>query len=183
MLTSLWPFQFKDANVQATPPSIQKGEFEKGLYVSEENKTLLDQPATAIDLSTLTGLVVRDWQHDVSIINTLTPNVIKLEDNDPIFKLLQAKRADFYLSEFVNNENLQECELRLCNVPLKGIKVKLYDTRHFVISKTSKNGRYYAKILISGMQKLRAQGRIRALYEQMGFINSQVKDWIVINSD
>lgn len=179
--SSLWPFQYAHADIQVTRPSIRKGEFEKGIYVSASNHQLLAKNADTIDIKSLTGLTVSYWKHDVEVMKELTPNVVLIEYNPAVFKLLHAKRADFVLLEFAGNTTFEICQNEYCIYPLQGLKVAIQDSRHFVTSKTSKQGVALYKALNSGLKKLRQQGRIRKIYEDMGFLNAKVKDWKVLN--
>lgn len=181
LTSSLWPFQYESNDVLVSSPSIRKGEFEKGIYVSSKNQSLLQLPTDKIDLKTLTGLTISDWKHDVAVMQSLTQNVVLIEYNPAVFKLLEAKRADFVLLEFAATSTFQICQGEYCIYPLQGIKVAIYDTRHFVASNTSKQGARYFNLLNSGLKKLRKQGRIREIYEEMGFLNPKVKNWKVIN--
>ncbi len=179
--SSLWPFEFKNSDVNVTEAAVLKGEFEKGLYVSNKNTKLLNQSLNKSDIKKLTGITISKWRHDVELMKTLTPKVVEIEHHLATFKLLDTQRGDFVLSEFSNQETFQICQQTICITALQGLKVVIEDTRHFVASKSTQNGKQYFQLLSSGMAKLKEKGRIRQLYEQMGFINPKVKDWKRLN--
>lgn len=89
-------------------------------------------------------------------------------------------RSDVMLAAFYNTSDLSFTQDGKRFVPIKGFKVKLPGSRHFVVSNSRQENKQIYEIIEKGLSILREKGQIEKAYRQSGFINDQVKDWLVI---
>ena len=64
---------------------------------------------------------------------------------------------------------------------MPNIKVALYGTRHFAVSKKAKDSKLILQQLNDGIMQLLANGIIEKAYRQAGFFNEQVENWQRLN--
>lgn len=181
-VTAIWQsdaLSIKES-VFITSPLLRNGEAEAGFYTSEENKK-----ATAVtelaDLRQLHAISNQHWQVDWKIMSAIG---FKHLDNVSQFTqmtdMIIKGRSDVMLAAFYNTSDLSFTQDGKRFVPIKGFKVKLPGSRHFVVSNSKKENKQVFEIIEKGLSILREKGQIEKAYRQSGFINHQVKDWLVI---
>ena len=83
--------------------------------------------------------------------------------------------------KFSSIQNMEICQFDVCLLPITGLKIVFHDSRHLLISRTSKMGKVFFDVINAGIKALRKTGEIRRRLEQTGLININAKDWLVIN--
>ncbi len=181
---SMWLENIADArgSVYISDPVIEYGEYVAGLYVSVDNKRLLN--AKYADLTNITvvtnGLWRADWR---ALQNTPVKILNYLGSWQDMISLVRVGLVDAMLINFSVGETLELEYQGHKYRPIPNMKVILPDTRHFVVSKNHPDGARVFKALNKGLAKLKAKGRIRKFYQQGNFFNYRVADWQVINTN
>lgn len=177
---SVWKREALNLAGSITEPIFRNREFEKGIYVMSDSR-LLNQKVNKQRVKRLKGLGLEYWINDWTELNKITSRVVKIERQNSLFRMLKFRRADFTLLEFSSNPSMAFCQLGTCLLPIEGLKVVFNDSRHMLISKTSKTGKVLYKVINSGIKQLRKTGEIRKRLEETRQINTAAKDWLVIN--
>ncbi|MBU2924836.1 hypothetical protein Q4530_08185 [Colwellia sp. 1_MG-2023] len=179
---TVWQSLINKSTLHSSIEVIRKGEYEKGIYVNK-NHPLLSLPSNEIDLNNYTGITLSSWPHDLEILNQLTSKIAPLSHVPSLPLMLKYKRADFMLSDFPNlgSLNYQISEMNI--VPMAGMKVIIYDSRHFIVTNKTENGDRYYKYLNEGLKALRNKGIINKTYAEMGFNNKQTENWQILNAE
>lgn len=180
LTTSIWLSDIDSRTLYTSDEVVKRGQFEKGIYFLEDHP-ILSLPLSEVDLTQYIAVTKKDWQYDWEIINNLTPKVHDLRHLPSIVLIIKSKRADFMLNSFPSSVTLDYTRQEVTLKPVRGIKVVIHDSRHFIVSKRSEKGEAYFKILNSGLKKLRTQGAITEIYKASGFINQEAQDWKIIN--
>lgn len=175
-----WGSDAKNPSLYMTVPVIQKGEFEKGIYTRPDHPIMQLDPAH-IDLSNLIGLTSSTWKWDVIVLKSLTEKITYTTYIRPRFRMIEIGRADFTMLEFSSKQDLAYVQDGITMKPILGVKVVMPESRHFVLSTIPRGSEKLLRFLDSGLSKLRAQGKIRELYQASGMLNPQVANWRILN--
>lgn len=179
--SDMWQGEADDQTI-VSAPVVRKGEFEKGIYGLKDNGPLmavrsleaLRAFSTAVDLT---------WSRDVAALEAMgIRRIIKVPRFELMFRMIENRRADFILAEFVGNEHV--LPLKVFGVelhPVPKVKIGIPFSRHFMFSAKHPMGKRLARAVEAGMKKLRKQGRIRRAYEQCGFIHGAVAGWKLLH--
>ncbi|MFC3121371.1 hypothetical protein [Agaribacter flavus] len=180
---SIWSASLDNYHaLHVTQDVVRFGEFEKGVYTSDQHPLQQAKHNTDIDLKQYTSVTFRHWEHDYNILRQISGQVLTTIKFDSLLKMLHAQRADFSIIEFPIEDSLQFTFAGVTTLPIQGIKVKMYDSRVFVISKKTQNSDTIFNALNRGLSIMRKEKRIAPHYIRQGLINHRVKDWKVINS-
>lgn len=177
--TSVWASDASQTKAQLSAPLIRDGEYVVGFYVEESNSKARN--ASVKELRGMTAVTNRAWKNDVATLESL--GIAKLE-SAPTFgmiaKMLKGERGDFTLASFKSTPDMSfEVEgVRL--VPIKGIKVAMPGSRHFLLSPNSQ-GSQVLEALNKGLSRMRKDGTIRKAYTDAGFFNARVESWALLN--
>jgi hypothetical protein len=98
-----------------------------------------------------------------------------------MFKMLKTGRVDYLFLYFSKREDLVSSIPGYDVVPVEGMKLVLYGTRHFIVSKKHKDSQKIALAMERGIKILKQQGAIKKAMIDSGFINPQVERWKAIN--
>lgn len=177
--TSVWASDAAQTKALLSAPLIRDGEYVAGFYAEESNSRV--RSASLKELRAMTAVTNRAWKNDVATLESL--GIAKLE-SAPTFgmiaKMLKGERGDFTLASFKSTPDMSfEVEgVRL--VPIKGMKVAMPGSRHFLISPNSQ-GSQLLEALNKGLGRMRKDGTIRKAYIDAGFFNARVESWLVVN--
>jgi hypothetical protein len=177
-----WNFNIDaDPQLLKSAPIVYNGEFEKGIYVSQD--TLLANAKTRItDVHKLRAVTIRTWRLDWEVLETLRPaSLSSAPTTEQLYRLIDAGRADFTLLEFSNAPDMARENNGIRLYPLPDVKVTLPASQHFMISRHIPNADKIVAALDKGLADLRAQGFIRQCLVNSGIINNNVTDWLVLN--
>ncbi len=176
--SSLTNFQ----DLYITQEVIRFGEFEKGIYTSPGHPLQKFKQTSLINFKDYSSVTFRHWEHDYKALREISGLVLTTIKFESLLNMLKAGRADFSLIEFPKNKSLEFTYYGVTVLPIKGVKVKVFDSRVFVISKKSKNSKEIFNALERGLTILRNEKRITPHYVKEGIITPAVKDWKVLNS-
>lgn len=160
---------------------IRKGEYWAGIYTSQENKKNFSIKSLA-QFKQLTVASSTNWHVDWQTLSQMKPKaLIHQEEWQSMAKLVSLGWVDVMLAPFTQKTPFSYEGTNYKIVAIEGVKVALNDSRHFVVSRKHPYGEKTFIALQKGLKILRQQGVIKKAYQQSGFFNEQVKDWLIIN--
>lgn len=160
---------------------IRQGEYYAGIYSHPDN-TRVQSITSLADMTALTAVSTPRWRSDWRTLQALPlKRIIKEDEWLSQARMVSMQWVDFMLMPLMPQYNNH---YQLDNISLKAhphFVVQIKDSRHFVVSRNHPQGQQAFKALQKGLAKLREQGRIRAAYEQAGFI-PDLTQMAVLNS-
>lgn len=180
LTTSIWSSDINQERLHSSAAVVRKGEFQKGIYVLDSHP-LLSTPIDEIDFSKYIAVTSKNWLYDWQILNELTPNVQALGYLPSLVPIIKSGRADFIINAFPSDLSFDYTRQGTTLKAIKGLKVIIPDSRHFIATTKSQRALEYIKALNKGLTKLRQQGLIEKTYQASGFFNKKTKDWKVLN--
>jgi len=158
-----------NGDVYISHPVIRKGEYVAGIYTSPNNKNVLSVKEL-IDLKKLTAVSTPKWRTDWQTLQALPLKELIREDEWlSMARMVNLQWIDFLLMPFNSTEDQSFVMEKITLVPVKGIGVKLNDSRHFVISTRHPKGAEAFKAINIGLKILRNKKAISSAYKQAGF--------------
>lgn len=160
---------------------IKKGDFWAGIFTSPTNQKALNIK-TLEDFKRLSIVSSKVWTTDWATLKAIGPQKLTNEDNWlSMAKLVSIGWVDAMLVSFNKTEPFvyQTDEYHI--VAVDGIKIKLDDSRHYCVSKKHPLGKKTFEALEKGLAILQAQNAITKAYYQVGFYNSRVAKWRILN--
>ena len=172
----IWSNESQSPNVIRSSPMLDKGQFNKGLYVSaQSNIATKDHFMTPIE--SLVAVSNQNWTYDWQILNCEFKSVMHVDRYEQMFQLLAIKRADVLPLAFGKSKNLIREEFGIKLTPIKGIKLSFPDSTHILIAKTSPQSSILQKRLETGLAVLRSSGQLKQWYIETGVINTMIESW------
>ena len=171
-----WKTEIDKSDFYISDPIFEEGSIELGVYALPTNLGIMK--VTSLDeLRKYKAVSSDSWVVDWATIKAMEVEAYSVSKLHLMFKLINARRADFVLNEFSSEKDLSmEIEgVRL--VPIPNIKVGLKGSRHFVVSKKVPGAKKLFQALQKGLKKLRLEGTISKDFEKSGIINPRVKNW------
>lgn len=180
--TSYWRQDFPETtpHLLFSAPVVRDGEFEVGLYTMPGNRAAMGARSLA-DLRRLTVLSNRDWRVDWQTLQQLgIENLMHVGSWNLMPRMVASGRADVLLAPFqaTPDMSLQVDDVRL--VPIRGLKLAMHGSRHFLISAQHAQGEALKEQLDAGLQRLRQQGVIQRAYRQSGFFSERTAGWLTL---
>ncbi|WP_419148269.1 hypothetical protein [Pseudoalteromonas 'SMAR'] len=179
---SVWHENIVDfrGSVYISEPVVEFGDYEAGLYVSEDNVAAQQTPFS--QLKQLSVVSNPRWQVDWrALLNTELNLVSFIGPWETMLTMVENELVDAMLVNFSVSDELTLNYADKSYVPINGIKVVLPDSRHFVVSKNHPEGAAVFAALNRGLATLRQRGVLKKALVQSGFINPQVANWQVAN--
>jgi hypothetical protein len=160
-------------------PVVQAGEWQVGLYTTENRSDVL-AVTTVEQMRGLTAATPRSWVEDWRALSAIHPKeLIDVQNNDGIFPMIQAGRADFTLFTFSTEPDFgwrpTYSPSRI--LPIRGFKVAFPGSRHFAVARTAADAQGLLRQLDLGLTRLRDQGAISRVFERSGVFERRVADW------
>jgi hypothetical protein len=176
---SAWnsPAVREDKNLLISEPLIHEGEFKVGLFTSQKNNRAL-AVQNFDTLRQLSGVSNRNWERDWRLLESLQLSSIHHTLHwVSMAKMVEAQRADFVLAPFSYEQDmsLQVGDIKL--IPIKGLKVTLPGSRHWIVSRRHESGTDAFNALQLGLQILREKGSVNKAYMDSGFFNPKTLHW------
>ena len=166
-------------DVYISDPLIRKGEYHAGIYTSENSKLKINNLQEFKKLSVISN---RNWSVDWKTLTDISPSkLIHEEEWVSMAKMVSLGWVDVMLAPFNKNKPFFYQGKNYKIYALKGIKISLNDSRHFVVSRNHPLGKKTFIALQKGLKILREQGAIDKAYRQSGFFNDETKNWKVLN--
>lgn len=173
----VWRDDINNELFYVSEPVLKKKEYTKGIYTSVSRKNLL-QVRHVERLKDHSVAANPNWEHDSAEIKCLGLKPINGPFNPiSMARMVAAERADFLLYPFFKTPDLKGTLDDVNLAPLPGVKVAFNDSLHFIVSKKREQGALVYAALQKGLAKLRADGTVHYVYEQIGFFNPHVKNW------
>ncbi|WP_432736056.1 hypothetical protein [Maridesulfovibrio sp. FT414] len=171
-----------NAKVYLTTAIAQSGEFHKGIYCLPENRKMHDVK-TLEDLKKAgTALIGLHWNNDYRVLSGMGITRIERGQNmDNMFRMIKAGRADWIPLGFQNHPGMTIKHAGISLVPVKGIKISLIESRHFIISRRHPQGEQIYQALEKGMEAMRNDGIMQKLMHQGGYTCPEVETWKDLN--
>lgn len=177
--TSEWGW-WADENEGAVYKSdviVPDGFFEKGLYTTKDKAATLSI-TTVKDLSVYTCVSNENWKVDWKTLSVLGFKSLQSAPTiDAMFRMVTVGRADLTVQSFSGLPDLSITSGLVTLYPIRGWKVLLSGSRHYVVSKASPHGALIFAALQKGIALMRKSGEIDRALREAGFINQGVRDW------
>ncbi len=171
----------KKNQLYISQPVIRNGEFEAGFYIMDNMEEIFK--VTKIEeIRQLVAVCNSRWSVDWKTLEFFNPKEIV---DAPLWSAMVAKllskQADFLLVPFQPTKDFSLIANNQRLIPIKGFKIGLEGSRHFVISKKYPNSKKIFTALQKGLDILRKEGRIVKAFQESGFFNLRTKNWIKAN--
>ncbi|KZN62370.1 hypothetical protein [Pseudoalteromonas luteoviolacea] len=164
-------------SVRISSPIIRKGEYYAGLYAAPDSTQQLAEKIRG-DLSQVTVVSNENWLVDWQTLQQLKPKTIFNESEWIIMaKLVSHGWVDIMLVPFNNHPHFRYSGEDYVIEAIKGIKVALQDSRHFVVSKKHPRSQQTFRELELGIKQLRNSKFIEKSYRNCGFLTNLVDKW------
>lgn len=156
---------------------IRDGQFEAGLYTLS-SRTELQSVQTLEQLQQLSSVSNKHWHSDWQTLSAMNlKQLYNVAKWSSMLDMIRVQRADFLLAPFQVSDDLSFENNGDIFIPIKGIKLGLRGSRHFVSSRHISNADHYYLMLQKGVKQLHLQGEFERAYQQSGFYNPRVADW------
>jgi hypothetical protein len=177
--TTQWDF-YKEkfsANCLFSSTVIPDGFFEKGLYTTKEKSESI-RIGSNKDISKYTFALNKNWVVDWKTLSDLHPKTIyDTPTRETMFSMVFHGRADITLQGFSANPDLSIEENGMRLYPIKGAKVVLNGTRHFMINK---NNRELYEAIERGLKIMKNDASLMTILKQSGFYNASTESWKIL---
>lgn len=157
-------------------PVLKAGEFVKGIYGLPSNAALMAVKDES-ELIHFSAVSNPNWILDKHAIDCLGSDLHTAQTYLNMFRVVAAKRGDYLLISFPQNESLVQDLYGVKLVPLRGVKVVFNEPLQFYISKRHPLGELLYTSLNKGLRSLEKDGGLHYVYNRLGFFNPKVKDW------
>jgi hypothetical protein len=143
----------------------------------------LDEHADTL-LRSLPVIQAGEWEVGLYTTANRAEELIDVQNNDGIFPMIQAGRADFTLYTFSTDADLGSRPTYSPSriLPIKGFKVALPVTRHFAVARAAPDAQALVRQLDTGLSRLRDRGAIKRVFERSGVFEPRVADWQLIGN-
>ncbi|USD68052.1 hypothetical protein [Vibrio sp. SCSIO 43136] len=179
---SVWKASMASAvdKVMLSPAIISDGEYEVGMYTIESNGKALAANSLS-DVQQLRAVSSRAWHSDWATLSAMQLNLLHSTVKwSSMKKMVATGRIDFLLAPFQSSGDLSFVAQDIRYVPIPGLKLGLRGSRHFVVSQQHPDYEKVSMALQKGVSLLKQEGRFRKAFEQSGFFNDAVRDWVLI---
>jgi hypothetical protein len=166
-------------------PVIRAGEWQVGLYTTESRSDVL-AVSTIEQLRGLSAVAPRSWIEDWRALSAIgLKELIDVQNNDGIFPMIEAGRADFTLYIFSTEPDFgwQPSYSPSRILPIRGFKVALPVSRHFAVARMAPDAELLVRQLDAGLTRLRDRGAIARVFERSGVFERRVADWQVVGNN
>jgi hypothetical protein len=177
--TTQWNFYREklSKNCYITDTVIPDGFFEKGFFTTKEKSETL-RILTAADLSKYTFTLNRNWEVDWKTLEGLHPkSMYDSPTRQTMFSMVALGRADFTLQSFSPNPDMSIEEGSIKLYPVRGVKMTLKGTRHFIVSKHDER---LFHVIENGLRIMKNDGSLRTILSQSGFYNAATANWTIL---
>lgn len=182
--TSQWDW-WADENADAVYKSdvvVPNGSFEKGLYTTKARAEALTIK-TQDDLTSITCVSNKSWRVDWNTLSRLKFKSLEAAPNtETMFKMVEGGHADLTVQSFSGTQDMSISVAGITLYPVKGWKVLLDGSRHYVVSKKNPHGKAAFEALQKGLAIMKRSDEVARALTESGFFNVNVKDWKSIQS-
>jgi hypothetical protein len=179
--SSLWLPDIKEMGAIETEPLVEAGQFESGVFTTVTNLRANNAKSLS-DLQKLKAVSSEKWIVDWQTLSSLGIPTTSVATWKEMVTALTSQHADIVLAPLMGDPNgdIRAGDVKLR--PIKGIKVGLNSSRHFVVSKAYPNSGVLLAKLNEGIRKLKKEGVVRKAYLESGVINAKAENWTMIKN-
>ncbi|AWB65271.1 hypothetical protein C2869_01890 [Saccharobesus litoralis] len=178
----------QDELVYVSDAVIEAQEFEKGFYIQQSRLAEVEQVLQTAQqqgkslLSALTQFSVissRRWWLDWKTLNQLGFATIHSSKIDNMCNMMAKKRGDILFVELVMNgsQGLPYSCNKINLMPIQGVKVRIPQSRHYIVSKKYPNSQAIYTALQTGLRAIRASGEMSKLLYPVEENRVKVRAW------
>jgi hypothetical protein len=177
--TSQWDW-WAEENKEAVYKSdvvVPNGAFEKGLYTTKQRTSTLILNSSS-DLANFTCVSNKSWRVDWDTLSRLGFKSLQAAPNtETMFKMVDGGHADLTVQSFSGVPDMSITLGGITLYPIKGWKVPLNGSRHYVVSKKNPHGAAVFQALQKGLAIMRESDEVARALTESGFANVNVKTW------
>jgi hypothetical protein len=177
--TSQWDW-WADENAQSVYKSdvvVPSGAFEKGLYATKARVSAI-QIESQSDLSRYTCVSNKSWRVDWDTLSRLGFKSLQAAPNtETMFKMVDGAHADMTIQSFSGLPDMSITVGGITLYPVKGWKVLLNGSRHYVVSRKNPHGERTFAALQRGLARMKEADELSRALTESGFFNVNVRTW------
>ena len=171
------------SQVFISDPVLENGDYEKGIFCLPYNHRVLNARTLNELKDAGIPLIGIHWHNDNATLKNMgIEQIAKGPTTESLFRMIKAGRADWVPLGFHNSKDLSVSRAGITLVPVKGIKISLNESRHYIVSKNHPDGTKIFLALQKGIKIMRKQGMIKKLLIHGGFHCPSTQNWKVLNS-
>ncbi|NTS78222.1 hypothetical protein HR060_15325 [Catenovulum sp. SM1970] len=156
---------------------VKPGEFNVGAYTRKANTIALGSNDYA-SLTQLTAVSSRSWVIDWRTLKRMKMHqVIDVQTWPKMVEYVATGKADFTLAPFQSTPDMSLTVGDHTLIPIPNVKVALYGSRHWIVSKQHPKGEAVFKALRQGIAELLEADTINRAYQESGFYHQKTLDW------
>jgi hypothetical protein len=176
-----WADENKDV-IYKSDVVVPNGSFEKGLYTTEARVNSIVLNSTA-DLANVICVTNKIWRVDWTTLSRLHFKHLDAAPNtETMFKMVNGGHADLTIQSFSGLPDMSITVSGITLYPIKGWKVLLDGSRHYVVSKKNPHGARVFEALQKGLSVMKQTDEVARALTESGFFNVNVKNWKSIQS-
>ena len=157
-----------------TADVIREGEFEVGLFTTENRRDILSKRSLA-DFQALTGVTVLNWSGDIRTMESLgLKQVLFAPRRDLLAGMIENRRADFTFS-YLKEEIVTRIGGKLVRIP--GVKASFIGARAFMIAPQRQDLLSSVNLYLI-RQRQQTMDYIRQAFIHAGFIAPEYASWL-----
>lgn len=182
--TSQWDWWADEhaADVYKSDIVVPNGSFEKGLYTTREQAESMVLNSQS-DLSNFNCVSNKSWRVDWKTLSGLGFKSLQAAPNtESMFKMVEGGHADLTVQSFSGVPDMSIKVSGITLYPIKGWKVLLDGSRHYVVSRKNAHGASVFAALQKGLAIMKESDEIARALTESGFFNVNVKSWKSIQS-
>lgn len=183
---SVWKSEVDEDLFYISDPIIRQSEFEKVFYSSKDIRDEIEKALKEAHLQGISSLKVlkrysvvssSNWIIDWKTLQELGFKLLNTTRYPLMHKMVYYNRAHLLLGEPSTEVDMITTNQGIQLYPVRGIKIGLKESRHFVISKKHPDALKIYNALQNGVKKMRAKGTIERAFNESGFFHPLLKNW------
>jgi len=177
--TSQWDWWADEnsAEIYKSDEVVANGSFEKGLYTTKERAESIQINSSA-DLAKVVCVSNKSWRVDWNTLARLPfKQLADAPSTESMFRMVNGGHADLTVQSFSGTPDMSITMSGITLYPIKGWKVPLNGSRHYVVSKKDPNGAAVFESLQRGLAVMRQTNEVARALTESGFYNVNVKNW------
>jgi hypothetical protein len=177
--TSQWDWWADEnsAEIYKSDEVVANGSFEKGLYTTKERAESIQINSSA-DLAKYVCVSNKSWRVDWNTLARLPfKQLADAPSTESMFRMVDGGHADLTVQSFSGTPDMSIAMSGITLYPIKGWKVPLNGSRHYVVSKKDPKGAAVFESLQRGLAVMRQTNEVARALTESGFYNVNVKNW------
>ena len=183
---SVWKSNVNEDYFFVSDPIIQNTEFEKIFYPKKDVRDEIERELKKGHLVGISSLEIlkrykvvssKNWTIDWKTLQGLGFELSSTTRYSLMFKMVHYNRVHLLLGEPSSKLDMSIVDREILLYPIRGVKVGLGASRHFVVSKKYPDSLRIYNALQKGVKKMRKNGTIKRAFDASGFFHPLLKDW------